>query len=58
MLSQNNSNGLAVTASYYKRMMHILKNMSVFVDSRRILMQSVVDKKSWAKAGLRRGCSV
>ncbi|GMF17426.1 unnamed protein product [Phytophthora fragariaefolia] len=58
MLSQNNFNGLAVTASYYKRMMNILMNMAVFVDSRRILLQGVVTKKSWAKSGSRKGCSV
>ncbi|EGZ26499.1 hypothetical protein PHYSODRAFT_248247 [Phytophthora sojae] len=58
MLSQNNFNGLAVTANYYKRMMNILMNMAVFVDSRRILMQGVVDKKDWAKSKSRKGCSV
>ncbi|KAG6610803.1 1-phosphatidylinositol 3-phosphate 5-kinase FAB1 [Phytophthora cinnamomi] len=58
MLSQNNFNGLAVTANYYKRMMNILMNMAVFVDSRRILMQGVVAKKSWAKSGSRKSCSV
>ncbi|KAL4085571.1 hypothetical protein PRIC1_014907 [Phytophthora ramorum] len=58
MLSQNNFNGLAVTANYYKRMMNILMNMAVFVDSRRILMQGVVKRDSWAKSGSRKSCSV
>ncbi|KAG7389062.1 hypothetical protein PHYPSEUDO_011331 [Phytophthora pseudosyringae] len=58
MLSQNNFNGLAVTANYYKRMMNILMNMAVFVDSRRILMQGVMQRKSWAKTGSRKSCSV
>ncbi|OWY99228.1 hypothetical protein PHMEG_00029806 [Phytophthora megakarya] len=58
MLSQNNFNGLAVTTSYYKRMMNILMNMAVFVDSRRILMQGVVTRKSWVTSGSRKSCSV
>ncbi|KAL3670039.1 hypothetical protein V7S43_005409 [Phytophthora oleae] len=58
MLSQNNFNGLAVTTNYYKRMMNILMNMAVFVDSRRILMQGVMQRKSWAKSRSRKSCSV
>ncbi|KUF99088.1 hypothetical protein AM588_10011131 [Phytophthora nicotianae] len=58
MLSRNNFNGLAVTANYYKRMMNILMNMAVFVDSRRILMQGVMQRKSWAKSRSRKSCSV
>ncbi|GMF16283.1 unnamed protein product [Phytophthora lilii] len=58
MLSQNNFNGLAVTANYYKRMMNILMNMAVFVDSRRILMQGVMSRKSWATSRSRKSCSV
>ncbi|KAG7399678.1 hypothetical protein PHYBOEH_008185 [Phytophthora boehmeriae] len=58
MLSQNNFNGLAVTANYYKRMMHILQNMSVFVDSRRILMQGMMTRKNWATSASRKSCCV
>ncbi|CAI5742425.1 unnamed protein product [Hyaloperonospora brassicae] len=58
MMSQNNFNGLAVTASYYKRMMNILINMAVFVDSRRILMLGVMARKCWAKSSSRKSCSV
>ncbi|POM72438.1 Hypothetical protein PHPALM_10844 [Phytophthora palmivora] len=58
MLAQNNFNGLAVTTNYYKRMMNILMNMAVFVDSRRILMQGVVTRKNWAKSKSRKSCSV
>ncbi|CAH0473528.1 unnamed protein product [Peronospora belbahrii] len=58
MLSHNNFNGLAVTASSYKRMMNILMSMSVFVDSRRILMKGVMARKSWAKPGSRKCCRV
>uniref|UniRef100_A0AAV1TFD0 FYVE-type domain-containing protein n=1 Tax=Peronospora matthiolae TaxID=2874970 RepID=A0AAV1TFD0_9STRA len=58
MMSQNNFNGLAVTASYYKRMMNILINMAVFVDSRRILVLGVMARKGWAKSSSRKSCSV
>ncbi|KAF4321263.1 hypothetical protein BBO99_00003630 [Phytophthora kernoviae] len=58
MLSENNFNGLTVTANYYKRMMNILQNMSVFVDSRRILMQGMVTRKNWATSASRKSCSV
>lgn len=58
MLSQNNFNGLAVTSSYYKRMMNILQNMSVFVDSRRILLQGMAKRTTWTKAASRKSCSV
>ncbi|CAI5707413.1 unnamed protein product [Peronospora farinosa] len=58
MLSENNFNGLAVTASYYRRMMNILMSMAVFVDSRRILMQGVMARNSWAKSDSRKSCSV
>ncbi|CAI5743718.1 unnamed protein product [Peronospora destructor] len=58
MLAKNNFNGLAVTAIYYKRMMNILISMAVFVDSRRILMQGVVARNTWAKSSSRKSCSV
>ncbi|RLN73264.1 hypothetical protein BBJ28_00018356 [Nothophytophthora sp. Chile5] len=58
MLSENDFNGLAVTASYYKRMMNILQNMAVFVDSRRILMQGMVTRESWAAPSSRKCCSI
>ncbi|KAI9907257.1 hypothetical protein PsorP6_016111 [Peronosclerospora sorghi] len=58
MLSENQLNGLVITSSYYKRMMNILMNMAIFVDSRRILKQGVMTQKRQTKSISRKNCSV
>lgn len=58
MLSENDFNGLKVTSSYYKKMMNILKDMAVFVDSRRILVQGMVTRNEWVPSDSRRNCKL
>lgn len=58
MLSENDFNGLAVTSGYYKKMMNILKDMAVFVDSRRILVQGMVTRSDWVPGESRRNCKL
>lgn len=58
MLSENDFNGLAVTGRYYKKMMRILRDMAVFVDSRRIVVQGMVTRNQWVPGESRKNCKL
>lgn len=58
MMSENDFAGFRVSTRLYKRYMNIIKNMALFVDSKRISKRGVVSRKNWVAKESRRRCGI
>jgi hypothetical protein len=58
MMSENDFAGLKISSRQYKRYMNIIKNMALFVDSKRISKRGIVSRKNWVSKESRRRCGI
>lgn len=58
MMSENDLAGYHASNRNYKRYMNIIKNMALFVDSKRISKRGVVSRSNWVPKESRRKCTI
>uniref|UniRef100_K3WAT8 FYVE-type domain-containing protein n=1 Tax=Globisporangium ultimum (strain ATCC 200006 / CBS 805.95 / DAOM BR144) TaxID=431595 RepID=K3WAT8_GLOUD len=58
MLGEHEISGSYVNSAYYKSIMNTMKDMAVFVDSRRISQKGFRDREDWVPRVLRNACAI